>query len=41
MGPGVRGPHGLSAVPIAFNLGVGTVIILSRPMAGGTARAMI
>ena len=41
MGPGVRGPLGLPAVPIACNLGVGTVIILSRPMAGDTARAMI
>ena len=41
MVPGVRGPLGLPAVPIACNLGVGTVIILSRPMAGDTARAMI
>lgn len=41
MGPGVRGPHGLPAVPIACNLGVGTVIILSRPMVDDTAWAMI
>ena len=41
MGPGVRGPPGLPAVPIAYNLGVGTVIILNLQMAGDTARAMI
>ena len=41
MGPGVRGPRGLPAVPIVCNLDVGTVIILSLQMVGDTARAMI
>ena len=41
MGPGVRGPRGLPAVPIVCNLDVGTVIILNLQMGDDTARAMI
>ena len=39
METGVRGPHGLPAVQIAFNLDVETAIILSLPMGGDTVRA--
>ena len=39
MEPGVRGPHGLPAVQIAFNLDVETAIILSLPMGGDTVMA--
>ena len=41
MGPGVRGPRGLPAVPIVCNLDVGTVIILNHLTGDDTARAMI
>ena len=41
MGPGVRGPRGLPAVLIVYNLDAGTVIILSLQMGDDTARAMI
>lgn len=41
MGPGVRGPRGLPAVPIVCNLDVGTVIILNLQTGDDTARAMI
>ena len=36
MEAGVRGPHGLPAVQIAFNLDIETVIILNLPMGGNT-----
>ena len=36
MEAGVRGPHGLPAVQIAFNLDIETVIILSLPMEDDT-----
>ena len=36
MEAGVRGPHGLPAVQIVFNLDIETVIILNLPMGGNT-----
>ena len=36
---GVRGPRGLPAVQIVFNLDVETAIILSLPMEGDIVRA--